>query len=460
MTRRAFLGAAAGLAACGGTPAPDAPASRPPNFVFILADDLGYRHLGCYGQDKIRTPNLDRMAAEGMRFTSAYSGCTVCAPARSSLMTGLHTGHTPVRGNSGGLPLPADSTTIAEALRAAGYATGIFGKWGLGGEGTEGVPTRHGFDEFLGPLHQVHAQYYWPEFLFRNEERYPLDGNADGGKGSYAPDVMNEAALDFLDRHADRPFFLYVPSLIPHHEYQVPEEALAEYAGKFPEPEPFIREDRGFEVQDQPAAVTAAMITRLDEHVGQILAKLKQLGIAENTLVIFASDNGAAGSFEPIVTPFDPSGPLRGYKRDLYEGGIRVPAIAWRPGSVPAGSTSDYPWTFWDVLPTAAELAGVEPPAGDGKSFLRILEGGEQVPPEFLYWESGDSGRLQQAVRTGRWKAVRNAPGEPLELYDLETDLGETTDVAAENPEVVDRIETYLETARVDPPELVEPGWP
>lgn len=453
MTRREWLvltGAALGCSR------PEIEPRRRPNIVFIVADDLGYGHLGCYGQKEIRTPRIDRLAQEGMRFTSAYAGCTVCAPSRSALMTGLHTGHTPVRGNSGGLPLPAEAVTFAEVLREAGYATGCFGKWGLGDVGSEGHPNRQGFDEFLGPLHQIHAQFYWPEFLWRNEEPERFPENADGGKGAYAPDLLLEGALDFLRRKKDEPFLLYFPSLVPHHEYQVPEEDLAEYDGRFPEPAPFVREDRGFEVQYKPAATTAAMITRFDRDVGRLLDELDALGLAEDTLVLFTSDNGAAGSFEPIVTPFDPSGPLRGFKGSLYEGGVRVPAIARWPGVIEAGSESDYPWTFWDVLPTFAELAGADTPGGlDGRSFLPVLRGEEQATPEFLYWEAEG----KQAVRMGDWKAVRPGRGEALELYRLSEDLGETTDLAGEEPGVVEVIEEYLATARTEAPELEESGW-
>ena len=463
MKRREFLATAAGVAWSCGQTSPQSPhegAARPPNIVFIMADDLGYNHLGCYGQTKIRTPRIDRLAAEGLRFTSAYSGCTVCAPARSSLMTGLHTGHTPVRGNSGGLPLPAEAVTVAEVLKDAGYATGIFGKWGLGDAGSDGIPTKQGFDEFLGPLHQIHAQYYWPEFLWRNTEAVRLEGNEQGGKRHYAPDVILQGALEFVRTNKLNPFFLYFPSLVPHHEYQVPDEDLAEYDGQFPEPAPFIREDRGFEIQHKPAATTAAMITRFDRDVGTLLDELSAHGLDENTLVIFTSDNGAAGSFEPIVTPFDPSGPLRGYKRDLYEGGIRVPAIARWTGKIEAGATSDFPWAFWDVLPTLAELAGAETPANlDGHSIVPTLLGEDQSPPEFLYWEVGSGDVMEQAVRMGNWKAVRLGPGAPLELYDLAQDLGEEKNVAADHPAVVEQIEQYLATARFDPPLAEESGF-
>jgi arylsulfatase A-like enzyme len=413
--------------------------------------------LGAYGQKEIRTPRLDAFAEESLRFTQAYSGCTVCAPARSSLMTGLHTGHTPVRGNSGGLPLPAPATTVAEVLKKAGYATGIFGKWGLGEAGTEGVPEKQGFDETLGPLHQVHAQYYYPEFLWKNGSPLPLPENENGAKGRYAPDVMLGGALDFVRAHAEEPFFLYFPSIIPHHEFQVPEENFREYAGRYEET-PFIREDRGFEIQEQPAAAFAGMVTRLDGDVGKLLDEIDRLGLRENTVVFFTSDNGGV-DFEPIDKAFQGNGALRGHKTDLYEGGIRVPMLVRWPGKIEPG-VSEFPWAFWDFLPTAAELAGAEAPEGiDGMSVVPTLLGKEQEPHEFLYWETERAGKLHQAVRMGSWKLVRDAPDGLVELFDLAADPGETTNVAAEHPDVVARIEGYLATARTPPPELEEPGW-
>ncbi len=422
-----------------------------------MADDLGYAHLGCYGQREIRTPRLDELARQSLRFTQAYSGCTVCAPARSALMTGLHTGHTPVRGNTGGLALPDRATTVAEVLKKAGYATGIFGKWGLGEAGTEGVPELQGFDETLGPLHQIHAQYYYPEFLWKNGAPMPLPENANGRKGRYAPDVMLGGALDFLRNHADEPFFLYFPSIVPHHEFQVPEDDFQEYAGRYQE-QPYIREDRGFEIQHQPAAAFAGMVTRLDRDVGELLDELDRLGIADDTIVFFTSDNGPV-DFAPIARAFDGTGSLRGHKGDLYEGGIRVPMLVRWPGKIEPG-VSDFPWAFWDVLPTAAEFAGARAPSGlDGQSTAPTLLGEEQQPHELFYWESQRGGKLQQAVRMGRWKGVRSEPGAPLELYDLEADPGEERDVAAGSPAVVALIESSLESARTEPPELVEPGW-
>jgi arylsulfatase A len=297
MDRRHFLQMAgtAGLAAC----ASKTPAQ--PNVILVMADDLGYGHLGCYGQQVIETPNIDRLAAEGMRFTDAYAGCTVCAPSRSALMTGQHTGHTPVRQNGGGASLPASAVTVAETLQASGYATGLFGKWGLGLQGTEGSPLRQGFDEYLGPLHQVHAQYYYPDHLWRNDARYPLEGNSFTAGSQYGPDVMQESALEFVRQNREQPFFLFRPSLIPHHEFQAPAETLARYIDRFEE-EPFIRNDRGFTVQEQPAAHFAGMVTRLDQYVGQLMELLAELGIEENTLVLFTSDNGSIGDTAPIFT--------------------------------------------------------------------------------------------------------------------------------------------------------------
>jgi arylsulfatase A-like enzyme len=372
-------------------------------------------------------------------------------------MTGMHTGHTPVRGNSGGLPLPAPATTVAEILKQAGYATGIFGKWGLGEAGTEGVPENQGFDETLGPLHQIHAQYYYPEFLWKNGSPLPLPENENGRKGRYAPDAMLGGALEFLRAHADHPFFLYFPSIVPHHEFQVPEENFKEYAGRFEE-QPFIREDRGFEIQRQPAAAFAGMVTRLDSDVGRLLDELDRLGLKDNTIVFFTSDNGPV-DFEPIDKAFDGNGPLRGHKTDLYEGGIRVPMLVRWPGRIEPG-VSEFPWAFWDVLPTAAELAGAKPPEDiDGMSVLPTLLGREQAPHDFFYWETERAGKLYQAVRMGKWKAVRDAPDGVPQLFDLDADPAETTNVAAEQPSVAGWIEDYLATARTPPPELVEPGW-
>lgn len=429
-------------------------ATRPPSVIFILADDLGYADLGSYGQTLIRTPNLDRLAAEGIRFTNAYSGSTICAPSRSVLMTGQHTGHTTVRGNfgepgQGGVPDPfaggqlrvplrAEDVTLATVLRRAGYVTGLAGKWGLGEAGTTGVPWLHGFDEFFGYLNQRHAHSYYPEFLWHGDRQVALP-NAPGAPRIYSHDLITSYGLHFIREHADTTFFLFMAYTIPHSDMDVPE--LGPYAA---------------EAWPEHAKTYAAMVHRLDVDVGRILALLDELGIAERTLVFFSSDNGPhdADGNDPYF--FDSNGPFRGIKRDLYEGGIRVPMIArWR-GTIPAGVVSDLPWYFADVLPTLAELAGADLPDGvDGVSIAPTLLGREQdLSDRFLYWEYHEGG-FQQAARRGKWKVVRRAPGAPLELYDLEADAGETTDLAARHPEVVALFEEYLRTARTP-----SPNWP
>jgi arylsulfatase A-like enzyme len=428
-----------------------------PNIIFILADDLGYGDLGCYGQKQIQTPNVDRLAAEGMWFTDHYAGTTVCAPSRCSLMTGLHTGHTYIRGNSevqpmGQLPLPEDTVTLPKVLKKAGYATGLIGKWGLGGPGSTGTPNKQGFDYFFGYLCQRHAHNYYPEFLFRNDERVPLQNKVAGGrldgagvateKVEYSYDLMEQEALQFVEGNKKGPFFLYLAVTLPHanneggkNGMEVPDYGV--YAGKdWPEP------DKG----------RAAMITRLDRGVGRLMQKLKDLGTDENTIVFFASDNGPhrEGGANPEF--FHSNGPLRGIKRDLYEGGIRVPLIARWPDRIKAGVVTDHVSAFWDFLPTFAELAGAESPADtDGVSLLPTLLGKPepQRKHEFLYWEFHEGGS-KQAVRMGRWKAVRLILGGKLELYDLQSDLGERNNVADRHPEVVTKINEYLTTARTE----------
>jgi arylsulfatase A-like enzyme len=440
----------------------------PPNIVVIMADDLGYGDIGPYGQRKIRTPRLDQMAADGTRFTQFYAGSTVCAPSRSVLMTGQHTGRTPIRGNKevkpiGQEPLPASAITVAEVLRAAGYATGVFGKWGLGGPGSEGAPTRQGFDAFFGYLDQRRAHFYYPEFLFRGDERVPLPGNktrpdprtVGAGwpleRGRYSHDAIADEALAFIERHRDEPFFLYVPFTIPHAELQVPDDALKPYLderGKsvFPE-QPFP--GNHYSPQPMPRAVYAAMITRLDRDVGRILDKLRALGLDKNTIVFFTSDNGPHQEAGHDPEFFDSNGPLRGIKRDLYEGGIRVPMIAWGPGTVPARRVSDQVWAMWDILPTVAELAGAKSPSGiDGLSMVQAITGrGQRREHAYLYWEFYERGSAQ-AVRAGKWKAVRKPMlAGPIELYDLETDAGEERNIAARHPDVVERLRAHMDEA-------------
>jgi arylsulfatase A len=455
-------------ATAGSSPERTAVRTAPPNFVFIMADDLGYGDIEPYGQTLIQTPSLSRMAREGMRFTQFYSASTVCAPARSSLMTGQHTGRTPIRGNKeimpiGQEPLPAEAVTVAEVLREAGYATGAFGKWGLGGPGTEGVPTRQGFDEFYGYLDQRRAHFFYPEFLFRGEEREPLQGNrvrpserAVGAgwvveRGVYSHDAIAAEALAFIDRNRDRPFFLYLPFTIPHAELEAPEDAFAPYldaSGQSVFREvPYAGE--GYGPQAKPRAAYAAMVTRMDRDVGRILDRLNELGIAENTFVFFTSDNGPhrEGGHDPDF--FNGTGPLRGYKRDLYEGGIRVPMLVWGPGRVPSGLVSDHVWTLWDVMPTLAGLAGARVPEGiDGLDMASSFTARGPAPQhEHLYWEFHEQGG-KQAVRKGDWKAVRldivRNPRAPIELYDLAADLAEQHDIAVLHPEIVREMEEIM----------------
>ncbi len=470
LPRRQFLQlSAAGIGSLLGCTGPsgrtDGSASRPPNIVFIMADDLGYGELGCYGQDKILTPNIDRMATESMRFSDAYSGCSVCAPARSVLMTGMHMGHTSVRSNPGGVPILAEDVTVAELLKQQGYATGCFGKWGLGDIGTDGVPWKQGFDEFVGYLHQAHAHYFYPHYIYDNDQQLPLEGNEGDGRGTYSHDVIADRTLQFIERNQDRPFFCYAPFTIPHGEYVAPDDEIyAQYSGKFEEvelPKNRNRPDRLIR-PGQPHATLAAMITRLDRDVGRILELIEELGLAENTIVFFTSDNGAAAA--SWTDYFRSSGPLRGAKRTFYEGGIRVPMLARWPGKIEPGSRSDHPWGFHDFLPTAVELAGARPvDETDGISVVPTLLGeGTQAEHEYLYWElpqhMGASGTFRdevpsQALRMGKWKAVRPRPNGEVELYDLENDLGETNNVSANHPDVMARIEILLKDAR-EPPRM------
>jgi arylsulfatase A-like enzyme len=422
-----------------------------PNIIFILADDLGYGDLGCYGQTKIQTPNLDRFAAEGMRFTQAYAGSPVCAPSRAVLLTGRHVGHTRIRGNST-LPLLPEEVTVAEVLKPAGYVTGAVGKWGLGLEGSTGTPSRQGFDEWFGFLSQTLAHNYYPTQLWRSsrslgydqpleDEPVPIAANFGGAKGRYAQDLFTMAATNFVRVNKLAPFFLYLAYTIPHAHNELKDKGM-----EVPSDAPYSQED-----WPQPEKNKAAMITRLDADIGRLLAQLKALQIESNTVVFFTSDNGPhkEGGVRPDF--FRSSGLLRGLKRDVYEGGIRVPMLVRWPGRIAPGTVSDQVWHFPDFLPTAAEIAGVQPPPGvDGISILPTLLGQAQTNQhEYLYWEFHEGGS-KQAVRLGDWKGVRLEPGQPLELYDLKTDAGETKNVAAAHPDVVARIEAILKTARTE----------
>ncbi len=431
-------------------------AAPQPNIVLIMADDLGYGHLGSYGQQKIKTPNLDSLAAQGMRFTHAYAGSTVCAPSRSVLMTGLHGGHTPVRGNLGDAHIADADITLAETLKQAGYATGAYGKWGLGLEDSPGHPLRQGFDDFLGYLHQVHAHFYYPFWLTLNHGRMNLALNRKGGRGQYAHDLIFDRALEFIRENRDGPFFCYLPVIIPHVELAVPADSLKEYLGTFPEigggQEPRV----GYIVSPNPRATYAAMVSHLDRDVGRLVALLRELAIERDTVVIFNSDNGAQSLFDVSEDFFDASGGLRGYKGSMYEGGLRVPQIASWPGQVEPGTVSGHVTYFPDMMPTFAELASVDPPPTDGISFVpTILGTGSQRTHQWLYWELITAGnRLHsQAARQGRWKFVRGAADAALELYDLKADPEEATDLASRHPEQIERFERWLRENRTSPPD-------
>lgn len=423
-------------------------AERPPNVIFILADDLGYGDLGCYGQKQIQTPNIDRMAKEGLRFTQCYAGSTVCAPSRCVLMTGLHTGHCRIRGNAL-VPLLPEDVTVAEVFKSVGYATGLCGKWGLGEPGSTGVPTKQGFDSFFGYLNQHHAHNYYPDYLWKNETKvtFPnvVANNVASKKLVYSPDEITKEALSFIDTHHAKPFFLYYTPTLPHANNEAKQEGM-----EIPSNEPYSK-------QPWPTAQKnhAAMITRLDADVGKILAKLKDLKIDDNTLVFFTSDNGPHKEGGGDPTFFQSSGPLRGIKRAMTEGGIRVPMLVRWPGKVKPGE-HELAWAFWDFLPTMADLVGAKVPAKlDGHSILPALLGvGKVEQAPFLYWEFHEQGS-KQAVRMGPWKAIRNKLGEPLELYDLTKDIAEKNNLAKEQSAIVAKVEDYLKTART---ESVE--WP
>ena len=431
-TRREFMAAAgaAGLAF--------AQQQTKPNIVFILADDLGYAHVGCYGQKDVQTPNIDRLAAEGLRFTSAYSGCTVCAPSRSTLMTGQHTGHTRVRGNRRPeVPLRPEDTTVAELLKKVGYRNGIFGKWGLGPAETGGIPNKKGFDDWFGYLDQVHAHNYWTDALWDNKEEYFVIKNQSAKKGAYSHDLIADRALKFIEESKGKPFFLYAPFTLPHGNFDPPSDA------------PYSKRDWPQDIKD-----VAAMITRLDKSVGDIMAALKKNGLDDNTLVIFTSDNGPLPKSREYLNA---SGIYRGAKRDVYEGGIRVPFVARWPGRIRQGVT-DQPIAFWDFLPTACELTGVAAPRNiDGISYLPTLFGkGQQKQHDYFYWEFHERG-FSQGIRMGDWKGIRLDQGKPLEVYNLKDDPSEKNNVAAKEPTVVAKLEKILAGARTPSEHWPEP---
>jgi len=425
---------------------------RKPNIIFILSDDVAQGDLGCYGQKLIQTPNIDRMASQGLRCTQAYCGTTVCAPSRASLMTGLHCGHAPIRANreirpEGQMPLPAGTFTVARLLKSAGYTTACIGKWGLGMFDTTGSPLKLGFDHFYGYNCQRHAHSYFPKFLYNDDRRFDLPGN-DGnekveGKGAiYSQDLIADESLKFVQANKDRPFFLYYAVTLPHGAFQINDQGI--YKDR-----PWTEEQKNY----------AAMVTRLDSDVGRLLALLKKLNLDATTLVLFSGDNGSSFSpSSPLGQRFQQAANgLRGYKRELYEGGLRNAGIIRWPGVVPAGRVSDEPWAFWDFLPTCAELAGAEIPAGvavDGLSLVSFFKGGPAPQRAYFYWELHENASLQ-AVRWGGWKAVRNGPSKPIEIYDLQTDAAESQDLAAEKPELVAQAAALMKSAHRD-----DPNWP
>ncbi len=445
--------------------------TKPPNIVLIVADDLGYGELGCYGQELIKTPRIDALAQQGLRFTQFYCGSPVCAPSRCTLMTGKHTGHAAIRNNQppkgkafkkireqyawetpGQQPLPESQVTIAELLHANDYATAAIGKWGLGMVGTSGDPNHQGFDLFYGFLCQSHAHNHYPKFLWRNGDKVILPGNNDTATGqTYSQDKFTEEALRFVHAHRDKPFFLYLPFIIPHLSIQVPEASLAQYAGKLPET-PYEHKDNYFP-HPTPHAGYAAMVSHMDAAVGKIVDAIDDLGLGDNTLILFTSDNGPTydrlGGADSDF--FHSSGPLRGRKGSVYEGGIRVPLIARWPGKIAAGGQTDQVAAFWDVLPTLCDIVKTDRPQTlDGIGFTSTLfHKNNQRQHDYLYWEFPAYG-MQQAVRSGNWKIVRHGVDKgdpPFELYDLSSDIGEQHDVAAEHPEIVHRLAAYAAEA-------------
>ena len=415
-----------------------APPAPRPNVIFILADDLGYNDIEPFGASVVKTPSLSRLAAEGMRFTQSYCGTSVCAPSRCILMTGLHSGHAHIRANratppEGQEPLPEGTFTLPRMLQSAGYATAAFGKWGLGGPGSTGEPNRQGFDHFFGYVCQSKAHEYYPAYLWRNTDKVELDGK------TYSHDLIAAESLKWLRSHVTqnnaRPFFLYLPYTIPHGKYQVPDT------------KPY--DDRN---DLAPQLKTyASMITRMDADIGRLMDLLKELGVDQNTLIVFASDNGTAN------LKISPDQKLRGIKRSMYEGGLRSPTLARWPARIKPGTTSDQPWAFWDVLPTCAQVAGIQLPgksAFDGISIAAAFEGKPLPPRDYLYWELHEAQSIQ-ALRQGDWKLVKNGPDAKPELYNLKDDPIESNNLADAQPEVAARLTTLLKSARTD-----SPMWP
>jgi arylsulfatase A-like enzyme len=440
MTSLVYVGASSGSRYCA--------AAEQPNLIFILSDDVAQGDLGCYGQKLIQTPRLDQMAAEGTRYLQAYCGTSVCAPSRASFFTGLHSGHSPIRGNyeaapEGQFPLPADTVTIAEVAQSAGYSTATFGKWGMGFFDTSGSPLSQGIEHFFGYNCQRHAHSYFPTYLYDDNVPFRLPGN-DGKKvgDTYAQELIQNDMLSWIRAHRAEPFFLFYAITLPHGRHEI--DDFGPYANK-----PWSQQQKSY----------AAQISRLDSDVGELLDLLTELQIEKNTLIIFSGDNGS--SFAPnseMGRLFDQANNgLRGYKRGLYEGALRQAAIAWWPGTVPTGRVDDQPWAFWDIMPTLVELSGTAPPTGyetDGYSLVEYLKGGSAPARDYFYWELHE-GQPIQAARFGEWKAVRNGTNKPIEVYQLDRDPGEATNVAAEYPEQVAKAEHIFAAAH-----RPNPNWP
>ena len=426
-----------------------ATASEKPNFIFVLSDDIAQGDLGCYGQEIIKTPRLDEMAAEGTRYLQAYCGTTVCAPSRASFFTGLHSGHCPIRGNyelppDGQLPLPDETVTIAEVAKSAGYATSTFGKWGMGFFGSTGAPGKQGVDHFFGYNCQRHAHSYFPTYLYNDAQPFILPGNDGLGVGkTYAQDLIQNDMLRWLKENGEKPFMMFYAMTLPHGRHEIDDYGIYK-------DEPWTETQKSY----------AAQVTRVDSDMGELVDTLRELGIAENTLIIFTGDNGS--SFNPsseIGKRFkQDSNGLRGFKRGLYEGALRQAALAWWPGTVPAGRVDAQPWAFWDIMPTFTELSGAKPPKGyetDGYSLIEYLKGGEAPKRDYFYWELHEGKSAIQAARFENWKAVRNGTSKPIEIYDLATDSAELDNLATSRPELVARAKTIFKEAH-----RPDPNWP
>lgn len=448
------------------------PASHP-NVVFILADDLGYGDINCLGQQKFETPNMDSLASQGILFRQHYSGSPVSAPSRSVLLTGLHSGHTPVRGNKempgeGQQPLASETYTLFDLFKEKGYSTGVFGKWGLGYPGSDGTPAKHGVDDFYGYNCQRYSHSYYPDHLWDNDEKVVLEGNKNRQENDYAPYLIHDQALDFIRRHKDKPFFMMYTSVLPHAELKAPAAEMERFGDAF-EPEiPFKGDDGGpyfrlgaYGSQEKPHTAFAAMVTLLDRQVGEIVAELEELGIADNTIIVLTSDNGPhqEGGADPDF--FDSNSCWTGYKRDLYEGGIRLPLIVRWDGKVKPGQVSDHVSAFWDFMPTMADMLGIELPVKtDGISYLPSLTGnGEQAEHDYLYWEFHELGG-RQAVRCGDWKAVANniLAGRNVELYNLNDDPSETVDLSETFPEKTAYMDSLMRVSHTPSESFPFPG--